>query len=86
MAFDLVIRSGTVVDGTGGPARTADVAIADGRVVEVGAVDGHRPPRDRRRRRRRRPRVRRHPHPLRRPGHMGRAAPALVGATASPRS
>jgi N-acyl-D-aspartate/D-glutamate deacylase len=38
MAVDLVIRSGTVIDGTGGPARTADVAIADGRVVEVGAV------------------------------------------------
>ncbi|MCU1452913.1 MAG: putative hydrolase [Acidimicrobiales bacterium] len=40
MAFDLVIRSGTVIDGTGAPARTADVAIADGRVVDVGVVDG----------------------------------------------
>ena len=38
MAVDLVIRSGTVIDGTGGPARTADVAIADGRIVEVGTV------------------------------------------------
>ena len=27
MAHDLIIRSGTVVDGTGSPARTADVAI-----------------------------------------------------------
>ena len=44
MSFDLVIRSGTVVDGTGAPARTADVAITDGRVVEVGSVAdrGHR--------------------------------------------
>jgi N-acyl-D-amino-acid deacylase len=37
---DLVIRGGTVVDGTGGPARTADVAITDGLVTEVGRVDG----------------------------------------------
>ena len=33
---DLVIRGGTVVDGTGAPARTADVAITDGVVTEVG--------------------------------------------------
>ena len=38
--FDLVIRGGTVIDGTGAPARTADVAVADGKVVEVGKVDG----------------------------------------------
>jgi len=37
---DLVIKSGSVVDGTGAPARTADVAIDDGRVTEVGTVDG----------------------------------------------
>jgi N-acyl-D-aspartate/D-glutamate deacylase len=37
---DVVIRGGTVVDGTGAPARTADVAIEDGRIVEVGRVDG----------------------------------------------
>ena len=39
-AHDLVIRGGTVVDGTGAPGRTADVAISDGVVTEVGAVDG----------------------------------------------
>ena len=33
---DLVIRGGTVVDGTGSPARTADVAVDGGVVVEVG--------------------------------------------------
>jgi N-acyl-D-aspartate/D-glutamate deacylase len=37
---DLVVRAGTVVDGTGGPPRTADVAVQDGRIVEVGRVDG----------------------------------------------
>jgi N-acyl-D-amino-acid deacylase len=33
---DIVIRGGLVVDGTGAPAREGDVAIAGGRVVEVG--------------------------------------------------
>jgi N-acyl-D-aspartate/D-glutamate deacylase len=36
--LDYVIRSGTVIDGTGGPARQADVGIRDGRVVEIGAI------------------------------------------------
>ncbi|NNE75405.1 MAG: amidohydrolase family protein [Acidimicrobiales bacterium] len=35
---DLVIRGGTVVDGTGAPPRTADVAIDGTQIVEVGAV------------------------------------------------
>jgi N-acyl-D-aspartate/D-glutamate deacylase len=35
MSDDIVIRGGTVVDGTGAPARRADVAISDGRVVQV---------------------------------------------------
>jgi len=33
---DLLIRNGTVVDGTGAGARVADVAIADGAIVAVG--------------------------------------------------
>ncbi len=37
MSADLLLSGGTVVDGTGAPARVADVAIADGRVVAVGA-------------------------------------------------
>lgn len=40
MAFDLVIRNGRVVDGTGAPARHADVAIVDGRIAEIGRIDG----------------------------------------------
>ncbi len=36
MSVDLVITGGTVVDGTGGPSRPADIGIRDGRVVAVG--------------------------------------------------
>jgi len=39
--YDVVMRGGTVVDGTGAARRTADVAVRDGRIVEVGAVSGH---------------------------------------------
>jgi N-acyl-D-amino-acid deacylase len=37
---DLVIRGGTIVDGTGAPAYAGDIAVEDGRIVEVGKVDG----------------------------------------------
>lgn len=37
---DLVIRGGTVIDGTGADARTADVAVRDGIISEVGRVAG----------------------------------------------
>ena len=33
--FDLVIRGGTVIDGTGVPRRRADVAVKDGRVTMI---------------------------------------------------
>src|SRR4051812_45423429 len=36
MPADLVIRAGTVYDGTGAPGRVADVAIADGVVAGIG--------------------------------------------------
>ena len=36
--MDLVLRGATVVDGTGGPPRRADVALRDGRITEVGDV------------------------------------------------
>jgi N-acyl-D-aspartate/D-glutamate deacylase len=38
MTFDLVIRGGTVADGTGAPAFEADVAVQDGRIAAIGKV------------------------------------------------
>jgi N-acyl-D-aspartate/D-glutamate deacylase len=37
--LDLVIKGGTVIDGSGAPARAADVGIRDGRIVAVGEID-----------------------------------------------
>ena len=41
---DLVIRNGTVIDGTGAERRTGDVAVSDGVITEVGVVDPAREP------------------------------------------
>jgi N-acyl-D-aspartate/D-glutamate deacylase len=38
--YDLVVRGGSVIDGNGGEPRTADVAVAGDRIVEVGRVAG----------------------------------------------
>ena len=40
MKFDAVIKGGTIVDGTGAAPFTADVAFANGRIVEIGQVQG----------------------------------------------
>ncbi len=37
---DLIIRGATLVDGTGAPPRTADVAVSGGVITEVGVVSG----------------------------------------------
>ena len=36
MAGDLLVRGGSLIDGTGGPARSCDVRVRGGVVVEVG--------------------------------------------------
>ena len=38
--YDIVIRGGTIIDGSGKAAFTGDVAIADGRIAVVGGKQG----------------------------------------------
>lgn len=38
--FDIVIRNALVMDGSGGPAVSADIAIEDGRIAAVDRIDG----------------------------------------------
>jgi N-acyl-D-aspartate/D-glutamate deacylase len=36
MGYDMVIRGGLVIDGSGGPSEVADVAVSDGRIAAIG--------------------------------------------------
>jgi N-acyl-D-aspartate/D-glutamate deacylase len=40
MAYDLVVKNGTVVDGSGGARYRADVGVKDGRITAIGRIDG----------------------------------------------
>jgi len=42
-AFDLIVRGGTLVDGTGAPRRRADVGVRDGRIAAIGTLEGEGP-------------------------------------------
>src|SRR5436190_20690310 len=39
-SYDLLITGGSVLDGDGGPAVTADVAVRDGRIAAIGDLRG----------------------------------------------
>jgi N-acyl-D-amino-acid deacylase len=39
-AYDLVVRNGDVIDGTGAPPRRADLAVRDGRIAAIGTIRG----------------------------------------------
>ena len=39
--YDLIIRNGTIVDGTGAPRFTGDIAVKDGLIAAVGEVHGN---------------------------------------------
>ena len=38
--YDTIIRGGQVIDGTGAPAKRADVAVSDGRIAAIGQIEG----------------------------------------------
>ena len=38
--YDLVIRGGTIADGTGGQLRDGDIAVLDGKIAAIGAFSG----------------------------------------------
>jgi N-acyl-D-aspartate/D-glutamate deacylase len=38
--YDLIVRNGSLIDGTGADARPADVGVRDGIITDVGIVDG----------------------------------------------
>jgi N-acyl-D-amino-acid deacylase len=40
MTYDLIIRNGTIVDGSGGEPYVGDIAVRDGVIAAVGAVNG----------------------------------------------
>ena len=39
MAYDLLIKNGFVVDGSGAPRFAADVAVQDGKIVNIGRIN-----------------------------------------------
>ena len=40
MAYDLLVRHAKVIDGSGGPSFYGDVAVKNGKIVEIGKLGG----------------------------------------------
>src|SRR4029079_6549725 len=40
MAFDLVVKNGMIVDGSGLPRYRADIGVKDGKIAEIGRING----------------------------------------------
>src|SRR6201992_4150193 len=40
MTYDILIKNGRIVDGSGGPSYRGDVGIKDGKIVEIGKLPG----------------------------------------------
>src|SRR5207302_10077445 len=40
MAFDLVVKDGMIVDGSGLPRFQADIGVKDGKIAEIGRING----------------------------------------------
>ena len=78
--YDILIRGGDLVDGTGSARRRADVGIQGDRVVAIGDLDDERGRDHRRHRQGRHARLRRRAHALRRAGVLGRRAHAVAAA------
>ena len=39
MEYDLLIKNGTIVDGTGNDSFVGDVAVHDGEIKEIGSIE-----------------------------------------------
>ena len=42
MAYDLLVKGAKVIDGSGGPSFIGDVAVKDGKIVEIGRFNEQR--------------------------------------------
>ena len=78
MAYDVLIKNGRVIDGSGMPAFQGDVAVKDGKIAEIGKLSGAAEQVVDVGGQVIAPGLYRQPLPLRRAGHLGPAVLVLV--------